>query len=442
MPRPILRRTLAIDTTQPIGFWRQTFSALNLMLGAGVFVGMGIAINVAGVGIMGAVTVAALLALVNQGSVAQPSARAAASFSADRLIDSEAPVYTDWQYFTADWMLFLARLTAVATAALGIAGYWLQGFWLVDPIWLMPTALLVVVALTIISFRGLIPRKGAELMATLAVLLAMIALLGLIFAGLPETPRLNLQNLGWLPWRAERSLGLLAPVANFLQAVALMSAAYASDPHPSQTTTQTSSKAARFALVLAWLLYLGVVGVGLRALESLPNRHSDPTTVLMAPWVNVMQNLPLPGGVYLVALGAVAAMAAMALHLLPKLVDGLLELSCSPTVFSRRQPSESPLSPRLAKLLISSALGGIVFVGDVKTIWSFSAFAFLLHAALMHRIAVRQSSAQTPCWRHRLGFAACLFLAFWVNWDVWLVGLGLVALALIWRGVQYWSEEP
>lgn len=438
MPRPILRQTSAINTTQSIGFWRQIFLALSLTMGAGVFVGMGIAIEVAGVGIGAAVTLAAFLALVNQTVLMQPITLGASENSL---------IQADWQHFAANWTLFLARLTAVATVALGLAGYLLKGLRLTDPIWLMPVTLTIVVTLTVVSFRLQTNRTAPQSAIQTAVILAMVALLGLVFAGLSGIID---SNSDLRPSYALGGFRGLASFTNLLQATALMSVAFISEqpvPMPTVNLRQTL-KVFRFALVLTWLLYLGVAIVSLNTLQSLLNSGAvlNQIVVSVAPLSNVMQNLPLPGGIYLITLGAVAGMTTVALRLLPQLDNGLLELSRSPTLLSTLLTTGHPpavhLSPRLAQLLISIALGCIVLVGDVKTIWSFSAFAFLLSAALMHGIALRRNSAFYPRWQHWLGLVSSLFLAFWVNWDVWLVSLGLVALALIWRGVQYWSEDP
>ena len=31
------------------------------------------------------------------------------------------------------------------------------------------------------------------------------------------------------------------------------------------------------------------------------------------------------------------------------------------------------------------------------------------------------------------GLVGCLFLAFWVDWQIWLTGLGLIAVGLLWH---------
>jgi APA family basic amino acid/polyamine antiporter len=442
MPRPILPQPPTINTTQPVGLWRQIFLALSFMLGPGVFVGIGLAIAVAGIGSIGAISLAALLALVNQTGSNQPSANSAGE---------DLSIRTDWQYFLATWSLFLSRLTAVATAALGIAGYLLASFRLSDPILLMLMAL-VVVALTIAT-RG----QTSSRFARMTTLLAIVALLGLVLVGLPKAAPLNWQALSLLSLGSEGASSSWSFVANLLQAVALMSVAYAGNETQSASWRGNTRylQAQKLATFLAWLLYLGVAIVSFSIVGLWLTTAPDRTpAVSLAPLSEVMQILAFPGGNFLITLGAVAGMIGMVLHFLPKLVDGLLELNQNPVVLATGCPPRIGLSPWLAKLLIGIAIGYIVLVGDVKTIWSFSAFAFLLYAALMHWIAIQDSARRLPqstqqsqtvhqaLWRHRIGLATCLFLAFWLNWDVWLVSLGLAALVLIWRGVQYWSEDP
>lgn len=411
------------------------------MVGTGIFVGLGIALEIAAAGIVVALTLAALLALVNRYTVQPTVQQITRSADLDAsLVDPDW--HSDWLQFTASWTLFLARLTAAATAALGIAGYLWSGLQLTDPIWLMPIALVAVTILTVVPFRV---RSHPQ--ARISVILAAVALLGLILAGLPNGVRPP--NLGIQPLDASQSFGhFISPLANLLQAAALMSVAYAGYESLPNQTVNRHLKASSLAIVLAGLLYLGVAIVSLSALGALGALSENTVEIQVAPLLKVMQSLDLPGGIYLMVLGAVIAMASTVLQLFPLLVSGVLKLSDSGFSAASRfsaaltTQTEMRLSPRFVKLLVSIALGCIVLVGDVKTIWSFSAFTFLLHTALLHWITLRQRSSGHPRWINQLGGFACLFLAFWVNWDVWLVSLGLVALALIWRGIQYYSTDP
>ena len=40
-----------------------------------------------------------------------------------------------------------------------------------------------------------------------------------------------------------------------------------------------------------------------------------------------------------------------------------------------------------------------------------------------------------PRWIAGLGLASCAFLALWVERNVWLLGLALIALGLVWHAV-------
>jgi APA family basic amino acid/polyamine antiporter len=80
-------------------------------------------------------------------------------------------------------------------------------------------------------------------------------------------------------------------------------------------------------------------------------------------------------------------------------------------------------------------IGALALIGDVKTTWSFSAFSVLIYYAITNLAALRMPR------EHRLyptavawaGLAACLILAFFVERQIWLIGLGLIAVGLLWH---------
>jgi APA family basic amino acid/polyamine antiporter len=59
----------------------------------------------------------------------------------------------------------------------------------------------------------------------------------------------------------------------------------------------------------------------------------------------------------------------------------------------------------------------------------------LVYYAITNLCAIRLKPEERlyPAWTAYLGFAACLSLAFFVEWRVTLAGLGLIALGLIWK---------
>ena len=82
-------------------------------------------------------------------------------------------------------------------------------------------------------------------------------------------------------------------------------------------------------------------------------------------------------------------------------------------------------------------IAALVLIGDIKTTWSFSAFTVLVYYALTNLSALRlpAEARRYPRWIPALGLISCLLLAFWVEPRIWMAGLGLLALGLIWHKV-------
>jgi len=66
-----------------------------------------------------------------------------------------------------------------------------------------------------------------------------------------------------------------------------------------------------------------------------------------------------------------------------------------------------------------------------------SAFTVLLYYAITNLAALRLCKGDRiyPPVFARCGLGTCLFLAFWVERQVWATGLGLVLMGLCWHGI-------
>ena len=86
----------------------------------------------------------------------------------------------------------------------------------------------------------------------------------------------------------------------------------------------------------------------------------------------------------------------------------------------------------------SAIILGLTVVGSVKLAWSFSAFTVLVYYALTNLAALRipAEARIVPRWVPVAGLIGCLGLAFWVEWRVWAVGLGMIAAGLVWQQVM------
>jgi APA family basic amino acid/polyamine antiporter len=94
-------------------------------------------------------------------------------------------------------------------------------------------------------------------------------------------------------------------------------------------------------------------------------------------------------------------------------------------------------TPYWAALAVGVLVAGIAAAGEVRTAWSFSAFSVLIYYALTNLAALRMPASEQryPRFVAVIGLAACVGLAFWVDLEVWLAGLGLIAVGLAWHAV-------
>jgi APA family basic amino acid/polyamine antiporter len=106
--------------------------------------------------------------------------------------------------------------------------------------------------------------------------------------------------------------------------------------------------------------------------------------------------------------------------------------------------NRSGTTPHRAVLAVGLLIAGIAAVGEVRTTWSFSAFSVLVYYALTNLAALRMpaESRLFPRFVAAIGLAACLGLAFFVDAEIWLVGLGLIAIGAGWHAVARRAAAP
>jgi APA family basic amino acid/polyamine antiporter len=97
--------------------------------------------------------------------------------------------------------------------------------------------------------------------------------------------------------------------------------------------------------------------------------------------------------------------------------------------------NQAGTTPTVAVIVIGVVIGGLVLIGDVFITWSLSAFTVLIYYAITNMSALRLKPQERlfPRFIAWVGLGACLFLAFWVEIQIWLVGLGLIMVGLLWH---------
>ncbi|MEO6909084.1 MAG: amino acid permease, partial [Abditibacteriaceae bacterium] len=106
-----------------------------------------------------------------------------------------------------------------------------------------------------------------------------------------------------------------------------------------------------------------------------------------------------------------------------------------PSIFARLNHAQT--TPVWSVLMMGVVIAGLVLIGNIKTTWSFSAFTVLIYYALTNLSALRLSAKERlfPIWISALGLICCLFLAFWVDRNTWMIGLALLGAGLVWHAI-------
>jgi APA family basic amino acid/polyamine antiporter len=268
------------------------------------------------------------------------------------------------------------------------------------------------------------------------VSITLASLTFFVLAGLPMAWKAGTDHL--TPFFAPAD-GDSSPVAGFLEACALMFIAYTGygriatlgeevhNPH------RTIPMAIIMALVVTMALYVsvGLVGVAAVGAESFAAG-----TGRAAPLEFAARQFALPGASSVVALGAITAMLGVLLNLILGLSRVLLAMGRrrdAPAFFATIH--ERAATPSFAVLAVGTAIAALVLIGNIKTTWSFSAFTVLIYYAITNLAALRLKDEERlyPRFIPWAGLVACLFLAFWVEARIWMVGLALIAAGLVWH---------
>lgn len=428
---------------------------LASMIGAGAFVSLGAAQDLAGSLAPAAVLVAAVVALCNATSTAQlaaqhPAAGGTYHYGRERL--------GPWWGFLAGWCFVIGKIASCAAMALVVAAY------LVPEPFQRPVAALLVVALTAVNLVG-ITRTAALARVLVAVALAALVLTGVrllagIVAGGPtggagdgagagtwEVPgplagqAAGLWDGGLAAVAGAGEGGALGIVLALVQAAALMFFAFAG--YARVATLGEEVVEPRRTIPRAILLALAAVGAIYLVLSVI--------LVLVGPAPGEQGWGPAPfrtaldavgaGGVWavVVTIGAVAAASGALLALVAGISRTVLAMARErdlPPVLAHVSPRFSV--PQRAETAAGLAVVLLVLLAsDVLVAIAASSFGVLLYYAVANLAAL----TQTGQWRlfpkamQWIGLAGCVLLVAALPGRTIVAGLVLVAVGLAYRGL-------
>lgn len=430
---------------------------LASMVGAGAFVSLGAAQDLAGSLAPAAVLVAAVVALCNATSTAQlaaqhPAAGGTYHYGRERL--------GPWWGFLAGWCFVIGKTASCAAMALVVAAY------LVPEPFQRPVAALLVVVLTAVNLVG-ITRTAVLARVLVTVALAALVLTGVRLlvgvvgeacdaagsagtgadADLWEVPgplagqSAGLWDGGLAALAGAGQGGALGIVLAVAQAAAIMFFAFAGYARVATLGEEvveprrTIPRAILLALAAVGALYL-VLSVVLVLVGPAPGEQGWGP----APFRAALDAVGA-GGVWavVVTIGAVAAASGALLAL----VAGI-----SRTVLAMARERDLPpvlahVSPRFSVPQRAEAAAGIAVVllvllaSDVLVAIAASSFGVLLYYAVANLAAL----TQTGQWRlfpkvmQWIGLAGCVLLVAALPGRTIVAGLVLVALGLAYRGL-------
>ena len=443
----VLSRRLGLRDAVVIG--------LASMIGAGAFVSLGAAQDLAGSLAPAAVLVAAVVALCNAISTAQlaaqhPAAGCTYHYGRERL--------GPWWGFLAGWCFVIGKTASCAAMALVVAAY------LVPEPFQRPVAALLVVVLTAVNLVGItrtaVLARVLVTVALAALVLTGVRLVAVVAAGGPtggagdgagagtwEVPgplagqAAGLWDGGLAAVAGAGEGGALGIVLALAQAAALMFFAFAGYARVATLGEEvveprrTIPRAILLALAAVGALYL-VLSVILVLVGPAPGEQGWGP----APFRTALDAVGA-GGVWavVVTIGAVAAASGALLALVAGIYRTVLAMARERDL----PPVLAHVSPRFSVPQRAEAAAGIAVVllvllaSDVLVAIAASSFGVLLYYAVANLAAL----TQTGQWRlfpkamQWLGLAGCVLLVAALPGRTIVAGLVLVAVGLAYRGL-------
>lgn len=417
---------MSTSLRRELGVSGATLLGLGSILGTGIFVSVGLVAGIAHAWTPVAIVIAAFVATCNALSSAQLAAAHPQSGGTYeygyRLLHPAAG-------FTAGWMFLCAKSASAATAALGFAGYLLNLFGVENHGIQVGVGVAIVVLLTALVAGGL---RRSNTVNTIVVSVTILALGAFVVAG---------AGRAFSGFGDEMSSAPGPSIRQMLQATALMFVAYtgygrvATLGEEVQDPARTIPRAIVATLFASAALYLAVGFVGVNAVGSVA--LAEATEGAGAPLEIVARGFGVPLLPGLLAIGAITAMAGVLLNLLLGLSRVLFAMGRRGDMPHAVTRLDARQSPAVAVGVVGAIILGLTLVGSIQLAWSFSAFTVLVYYALTNLAALRLPQEQRLYPRPLAwgGLFSCAFLAFWVEPRIWVVGLGLIAMGLVWHVV-------
>ncbi len=401
---PSLARRLGLVDAVVIG--------LGSMIGAGVFAAFAPAAEAAGSWLLVGLLLAGVAAICNATASAQLAARYPTSGGTYVYGREELG---HWWGFLAGWCFVIGKTASCAAMALTFATYAVP--W---PQLQRPTAIVAVVALAAVNYRGVTRTARLAGIILIVVLATLVLAVTLGWTSAPTSAITSLDNSG--PWGVLQAGGLLFFAFAGYARIATMGEEVR-DP------TRTIPRAIVLALAITLVVY-GVV-----AMTLLRSLGPSGLAAASAPVIDAVATSGQHWAIPLIRVGAAAA----ALGSLLSLIAGVGRTSLAMSRHGDLPRWLSAVHPRFqvphhAEVAVAVVVSLLVAFTDLRSVIGFSSFGVLLYYAVANAAAFRQRAGRRY-WRglQVLGLMLCLVLSFSLPVHAVLIGAGVIAVGMLGR---------
>lgn len=406
--RPQLARRLGTTDAVMIG--------LGSMIGAGVFSAFAPAAAAAGAGLLAGLVVAAFVAYCNATASAQLAAQYPTSggtymYGRERL--------GHWWGFLAGWGFVIGKTASCAAMALTFAAY------LVPGPWQRPVAIVAVVALAAVNYRGVTRTAGLTRLIVAVVLVTLaVGVCAALWGGQPDPTRIA------TGWPGEQGLYGVLQSAGLLFFAFAGYARIATMGEEVRDPARTIPRAIVGALAIAVAVYAVVAVSVLVALG--PARLAGSA----APLADAVRAGGWSSAVPVVALGGAAAALGALLALIAGIGRTALAMAREgdlPAALAAVHPRHQV--PHRAEIALAAVVCVLVSVVDLREAIGFSSFGVLVYYFVANVSACTQPAQQRrfPRWLQVLGATGCVLLVATLPWQAAVAGIGMFAVGAGYR---------
>ena len=409
MEKTTLRRELTLLDATGIG--------VGAVIGAGIFVVIGVAAGVAGPSFLIGLFIAGLAATCNGLSSAQ---LAAIYPQSGGTYEYGYRILNPHFGFSAGWMFLTSKLAAGGVVAIGFGNYFAQLFPSI------PEKYPTIVGVILLTFANYFGIKKAGKINLGIVAITVLSLLIFIVSGIGF-----IQSSNFEPFFTHGSSGMI-------QAAALMFFAFTGYARITtigeevKQPAKTIPRAIVLTLIITFFLYLLVAFVAVGVIGTTQLNASS------SPLIAAAQTMSFHLAPLVISIGATTAMFGV-------LLSQILGISRMMLAMARRQDLPSVLTyihPRYqvptSGIIASGAIILLIALfGQLYYVVSAASFSILVYYSIANLAAIRLkiSTRMIPTWVSIFGLIFCLILAFSLSWQTIVSGSVILLVGHIFRTI-------